>query len=257
VLTNELLCYSSATLAAAAALHYHTGDISEAIEALYRLGRTLLRSPSRIALERAAALVLCLALSEGAPELVCAPSVADGSLVSRKTIAKLLLKIETVLAFPGIENRCRLSHRKLLEALVELPNIERLVEFAKLCEVDELSEFCVSLIGSSGAALARLLALDKRKWNFKLHLDVLTAFLRQREDPPVWLSDAMMENALAQLIDICSQFRRGDILEDVFAELQCKEEPISRYLTPLLEQARVFCAPKGYAVIDDLAVRTV
>jgi hypothetical protein len=259
VAANELMSYSSSTVAVGAMLYHRIGDVPETISALYLLGRTLLRSVSRFNLERAAsAFILCLAFSEGSPDVICARSPADSSLVTRRIINRLLLKVEAILAFPDVENWYRKNHNEILLGLLETGNETRTFEFAKVCTVDELSKFCNELVrrpASSDAVLSQILALDKRKWNFRLHSDTFRAFLGTERDPPAWIIDAMVDVSFAQLIILCEEFRRGDIFDEVFTAIEEKGRPISRYFLPLLERARPICGPQGRAAIDRLMTK--
>jgi hypothetical protein len=196
-----------------------------------------------------------LALSEDNHEIVCVPNVADQSLVSRRSIRKLLIKIETILAFPNVESHYRKNHNEILTGLYELPNEKQVIEFARICSVDEISRFTVKLVRNerpSGGLLAELLELDKRKWNFQLHLNTFREYLKTKYDPPIWLFDAMIENSLPQLIDICCQFNRGDVLEEVFVEVQVRNVRISRYWKPLLEKAKKCCHREVHELIDEI-----
>jgi hypothetical protein len=254
--SNELLCGSVATVAAGALLQYRIGDAAEAAAALYFYARTLLRTVSRLGLQRAAAaLVLCLALrADGAVR-----GVADGALVSRKAILRLLRRVEAVLALPDAERKCRGDRPAILRALVENAKWEAVLAFARTCTAEELAALCAEIArgGTQTGLLARLLDLDKRKWNFALHAAALQGFFGRNCDPPAWLLDRMAEEALPQLIDACCRAKRADVLADVLEAVSEKGASISRYFTPLLEKARAVCTPDVHGVIDRLIAQAV
>jgi hypothetical protein len=239
VVLGEMLCYSVRTVAAAAMLYWHIGDVHGALGALYLYARTQLRTVTRGNLERAvSALVLLLSVWDCGTEL-SVRSVSDQSLVTRRSIVRLLTKVEIVLSFANPAKKFGLSNGDILRSLWEAGNWELMTKFASICTSDDLAKFSVFLVGQPSTAygaIAAVLVCDKRKWNWKLHTEVLREFLRQRLAPPVWLVDELSNKAKPSLIAMANQYRTLDILEDVFGDLDREKEKVSRYLRPLLEQ---------------------
>jgi len=239
ILMNELLCYSIRTIPVGAMFYYYIGDVHGTLSALYLYGRTLLRTISKENLQKAAsAFILYLSISKRGQES-CVRSVADQSLVSRKSIEKLLRRIEILVTFADPAVKFTWPDFDILKFLYDVENFDEIAKFAKICPVNELSKFCIYLINQQTIAdhcIEMILGVDKRKWNWKLHEDVLHEFLRQNLVPPVWFIDAMMHHSRPTLIAMANRYARIDILEEVFCEIDEKNEKVSKYLVPLLNQ---------------------
>jgi hypothetical protein len=236
---DEMMCYSVRTVAAAAMLYWHIGDVHGAMGALYFYARTQLRAVTKENLERAgSALVLYLSIWDCGTE-PSVRNVSDQSLVTRRSIVRLLTKVEVLLSFANPTEKFCLANSDILRRLWEAGKWELMTKFARICARDVLAKFCVFLVGQPSTAygaIAAVLVCDKRKWNWTLHNEVLCEFLRRKLAPPVWLVDEMGSRARPSLIAMANQYRRLDILEDVFADLDSKKEKVSRYLLPLLDQ---------------------
>jgi hypothetical protein len=239
VVLGEMMCCSVRTVAAAAMLYRHIGDVHGALSALYFYARTQLQTVTKENLERAgSALVLILSIWDCGTES-SVRSVSDRSLVTRRSIVRLLSKVEVLSSFEDPAKKFGLANRDILGSLWEAGKWELMTKFAGICTKDDLADFCVSRVrqpSTMNGGITAVLVCDKRKWNWKLHNDVLHEFLRQRLVPPVWLVDEMSNKAKPSLIALANQYRRLDILEEVFGDLDSKQEKVSRYLIPLLNQ---------------------
>ena len=239
--TNELLCYSVRTLAVGATYYNMIKDRSEAASALYLYARSVLRSCTKDGLRKAeAALALCCSILED--DDCCIRSVSDNSLVEKKTILRLSRRVACLQAFEKPQDFAAQSNKEILEALRNIHS-DKLITFCKLCSMEELSAFCQTLVRVRDfASLEQVLQLDKRTWNYNLHKTTLRAFLDERTgsyDPPVWIIDKLRECSVYDLLCLCKEYRRYDILEDIFTQLDLRREKLSRYVIPLLKSLDV------------------
>lgn len=243
--TNELVCLSTRTLAVGAAYFNYIKDRSEAAASLYLYARSVLRSVSKESLRKAeAALALCCSIVED--EECCIRSVAENSLVDCKTILRLARRVSCLRAFDNPQDYATQPNKVILAALSKV-NADKMITFCKLCSVDELCAFCQTLVYNRDfTSLGRLLELDKRTWNFALHKTALRAFLQPSQagvngplDPPVWLVDSLKDRAMYDLLLLCKEFHRYDIVQDVFTQLNLANQKLSRYMIPLLESLGV------------------